>query len=60
VLDLDLDGKVDQNTVCYDGAAFARQIGILPRQGSTDDRAVLAAFNPATRDKKTRVRNRRG
>jgi hypothetical protein len=50
---------VAQNTVYYDGLAFARQIGMLPREGSTADRAVLAAFN-ATTKAKTRLRNRRG
>ena len=59
VISLDPDGKVDQNTVYYDGAGFARQIGMLPRVGSTADRAVLAGFN-ATTKLKTRLRNRRG
>jgi steroid delta-isomerase-like uncharacterized protein len=59
VISLDRDDKVDQNTVYYDGAAFARQIGMLPRQGSMADRAVLAAFNAATKIK-ARLRNRRG
>jgi steroid delta-isomerase-like uncharacterized protein len=59
VISLDHDGKVVQNTVYYDGAGFARQIGMLPREGSTADRAVLGAFN-ATTKAKTRLRNRRG
>jgi steroid delta-isomerase-like uncharacterized protein len=59
VISLDQDGKVDHNTVYYDGMAFARQIGMLPRAGSTADRAVLATFN-ATTKAKTHLRNRRG
>jgi steroid delta-isomerase-like uncharacterized protein len=59
VISLDRDGRVDQNTVYYDAAAFARQIGMLPRDGSTADRAVLAAFNVATK-LKGQVRSRRG
>jgi steroid delta-isomerase-like uncharacterized protein len=43
------DGLLRDNTIYYDGAAFARQIGMLPRQGSAADRAVLATFNAATR-----------
>jgi steroid delta-isomerase-like uncharacterized protein len=58
VISIDRDGKVDQNTVYYDGAAFARQIGMLPLEGSTADRAVLAAFNLATKAKE-RLRNHR-
>ena len=51
VISLDRNGKVDQNTVYYDGASFARQIGMLPKEGSRADRAVLTAFNAATRAK---------
>lgn len=43
------DGLVVHNHVIYDGAAFARQIGMLPPAGSAADRAVLAAFNARTR-----------
>lgn len=45
----DDDGRLDQNTVYYDGAAFARQIGLLPAQGSAGDRALLQGFNVPTR-----------
>ena len=47
------DGLIQRNTIYYDGAAFARQIGLLPPQGSRADRAMLAAFNA-----KTEVRRR--
>lgn len=43
------DGRVDTNTVYFDGAAFARQVGMLPAAGSAGDRAVTAAFNGLTR-----------
>jgi len=43
------DGLIQHNTIYYDGAAFARQIGLLPPQGSRADRALLAAFNAKTR-----------
>ncbi|MHB1582576.1 MAG: ester cyclase [Acidimicrobiales bacterium] len=43
------DGRVTHNTIYYDGASFARQVGMLPAQGTTAERAVLSAFNTATR-----------
>jgi len=43
------DGKIAANLVAYDGATFARQIGMLPPQGSGADRAVTSAFNATTR-----------
>jgi steroid delta-isomerase-like uncharacterized protein len=43
------DGKITRNTIYFDGAALARQIGMLPRRDSPADRAVLAAFNARTR-----------
>ena len=47
VITLDADGIVVENTVYYDGIAFARQVGMLPRQDSAADRAMLATFNAA-------------
>jgi steroid delta-isomerase-like uncharacterized protein len=52
VFRLDADGKVDTNTVYYDGAEFARQIGMLPARDSAADRGLLAAFNGATKLKR--------
>jgi steroid delta-isomerase-like uncharacterized protein len=49
VIRVDDDFKVVTNTVYYDGAEFARQIGMLPARDSTGDRAMLAAFNGATK-----------
>jgi steroid delta-isomerase-like uncharacterized protein len=47
------DGLVAHNHVIYDGASFARQVGLLPAEGSVADRAMTAAFNA-----RTRLRNR--
>ena len=43
------DGKLESNTIYYDGAEFARQIGLLPPRDSVADRALLAAFNARMR-----------
>ncbi len=43
------DGKLDVNTIYYDGAEFARQIGMLPPRGSAADRALLGSFNARIR-----------
>jgi steroid delta-isomerase-like uncharacterized protein len=45
VIRLASDGRVVSNTVYYDGAAFARQIGMLPMMGSRADRLVTRGFN---------------
>ena len=49
VFRFDANGKVDTNTIYYDGAEFARQIGMLPPRHSALDRGMLAAFNAGTR-----------
>ena len=49
VMRFDADGRIDENTVYYDGAEFARQLGMLPPRDSAMDRATLAAFNAKTR-----------
>jgi steroid delta-isomerase-like uncharacterized protein len=41
-------GRIRHNRVAFDGAEFARQVGVLPHRGSTADRAMLAAFNTKT------------
>jgi len=46
------EGRVTHNTIYYDGASFARQIGLLPREGSAVDKAMLSTFNTATRVRK--------
>ena len=52
VFKLDADGKVDTNTVYYDGAEFARQVGMLPPRDSAADRLTLKGFNAVTRLKR--------
>ena len=42
-------GLIQHNTICSDEATFARQIGMLPAQGSPADRALMALFNAKTR-----------
>jgi steroid delta-isomerase-like uncharacterized protein len=42
------DRVVIDNTVYWDGADFARQIGLLPAQGSLADRLMLRSFNALT------------
>jgi steroid delta-isomerase-like uncharacterized protein len=43
------DGLIQHNTIYYDGASFARQIGLLPAQGSRGDQLLISAFNVASR-----------
>ena len=54
------DGLIQHNTIYYDGATFARQIGLLPGLGSRADQALLAAFNAKTTlSQRARDRRRR-
>jgi len=43
------DGEFVTNTGYFDGASFARQIGMLPADGSGADRAMKSAFNAVTK-----------
>jgi steroid delta-isomerase-like uncharacterized protein len=43
------DGKVVSNTVVFDQLAFARQVGLMPPDGSGIDRTLKAGFNLKTR-----------
>jgi hypothetical protein len=43
------DGRVAHNTIYYDGAEFARQVGMLPPRDSAGDRAITGAFNAVTK-----------
>jgi len=52
------EGRYVHNTIYYDGASFARQIGMLPRAGSATEKATLAAFNASTRLRQRRNRRR--
>ena len=53
------DGQIVSNTGYFDGAAFARQIGMLPADGSGADRAMKSAFNAMTKLRRA-VAERRG
>lgn len=53
VIRLDAQGRIGTNTIYYDGAAFARQIGMLPAAGSRTDRMVTGAFNALTKLRRT-------
>lgn len=59
VMQFDENGRIDRNTVYYDGAEFARQIGMLPPRDSALDRGVLSAFNASTRVKQRLKRSAR-
>jgi predicted ester cyclase len=50
------DGKVVSNFVVFDQMQFARQIGLLPPDGSPADRAVKAGFGAMTRLRARRQR----
>jgi len=52
------EGRYVHNTIYYDGASFARQIGMLPRAGSGAEKATLFGFNASTRLRQRRNRRR--
>jgi steroid delta-isomerase-like uncharacterized protein len=49
VFRFDENGKVETNTVYYDGAEFARQIGMLPPRDSAVDKGMTEMFNTVTK-----------
>ena len=51
-LEIDDDGKITRNTAAYDGAAFARGIGMLPPENSGAEKAMRGAFNAVTKLRK--------
>ena len=51
-LEIDEDGKITRNTAAYDGAAFARGIGMLPAENSGAEKAMRGAFNAVTKLRK--------
>jgi steroid delta-isomerase-like uncharacterized protein len=59
VLELD-DGQITSLTAYSDGAGFARQIGLLPPDGSGADRAMKSAFNAATKVRRALAERRGG
>jgi steroid delta-isomerase-like uncharacterized protein len=48
-LEIDDEGKITRNTAAYDGAAFARGIGMLPPENSGAEKAMRGAFNAVTK-----------
>ena len=53
------DGKIRSITGYYDGAEYARQIGMLPPQDSGAERAMTSAFNAVTKVRRA-INERRG
>lgn len=51
-IEVDDEGKITRNTAVYDGAAFARGIGLLPAENSGAEKAMRTAFNAVTRVRK--------
>lgn len=47
------DGQIVTNTGYYDGNEFARQIGMMPPQDSSAERALKSAFNAVTKVRRT-------
>jgi len=43
------DGKIVSNFVVFDQMQYARQLGMMPSEGTPGDRAVKAAFNATTK-----------
>ena len=41
--------RIAHNTVYYDSMNFARQVGMLPAQDSTGEKAMIGAFNAVTK-----------
>ena len=54
------DGELVSNTAYFDGAGFARQIGLLPPDGSSADRAMKSAFNALTKVRRAVAERRSG
>jgi steroid delta-isomerase-like uncharacterized protein len=52
------DGRITGITAYFDGAAFARQIRMLPPDGSGVDRAMKGAFNAVTKMRRAMAERR--
>ena len=52
VVEIDDEGRITRNTAAYDGAAFARGIGMLPPENSGAEKAMRGAFNAVTKLRK--------
>lgn len=53
------DGQIVRNTAHYDGASFARAIGMLPPRDSGAEKAMVRTFNATTKLRRS-IANRRG
>lgn len=54
------DGEIVGLTAYFDGASYARQIGMLPGDGSGTDRAMKSAFNAVTKLRRAVAERRTG
>ena len=54
------DGQIASLTGYFDGASYARQIGMLPADGSGADRAMKTAFNTVTKLRRTIAERKNG
>jgi steroid delta-isomerase-like uncharacterized protein len=54
------DGEIVSLTAYFDGASYARQIGMLPPDGSGADRAMKGAFNAVTKMRRAVAERRNG
>jgi steroid delta-isomerase-like uncharacterized protein len=54
------DGQIVGITAYFDGASFARQIRLLPPDGSGTDRAMKSAFNAVTKLRRAVAERRNG
>jgi steroid delta-isomerase-like uncharacterized protein len=54
------DGKIVGITAYFDGASYARQIKLLPPDGSGADRAMKGAFNAVTKVRRAVAERRNG
>jgi len=52
-IEVDDEGRITRNTAAYDGAAFARGLGLLPAENSGAEKAMRGAFNAVTKLRKT-------
>ncbi len=54
------DGRITSLTAYFDSSSYARQIGMLPADGSGADRAMKTAFNAATKLRRAVAERRNG
>src|ERR671911_550678 len=54
------NGQITSLTAYFDSSSYARQIGLLPADGSGTDRAMKTAFNAATKLRRAVAERRTG